>query len=360
MAVDGFDLDALLAPLGGEGNAGSDVREDFSANSLYFKLRDARAEARAAERAADANPDAEGSLPEGWRNVRTLAVKILSEQAKDLEVAAWLTESLVRTHGLAGLTAGASLLGGLAERYWEHVFPLPDEDGTVTRVAPVTGLNGEGADGTLIQPLLKLKLFNGPNGPVALFQYEASAELSTLTDERRIESRLKAGVIPFDAMESAARAAVGSLPALRAAVREAAQAWAAMGASFDRLAGPDAPPTSRVAGIFEKFEALIARYAPETAAGEEAAPEQAEAQPGAPVAAAAGGPRRMASREDALKQLSEIADFFRRNEPQSPLAYTIDEAIRRGRLTWPELITEIVRDEQTRYNILNSLGIKAE
>ena len=199
-----------------------------------------------------------------------------------------------------------------------------------------------------------------PNGPVALFQYEASAELSTLTDERRIESRLKAGVIPFDAMESAARAAVGSLPALRAAVREAAQAWAAMGASFDRLAGPDAPPTSRVAGIFEKFEALIARYAPETAAGEEAAPEQAEAQPGAPVAAAAGGPRRMASREDALKQLSEIADFFRRNEPQSPLAYTIDEAIRRGRLTWPELITEIVRDEQTRYNILNSLGIKAE
>jgi type VI secretion system protein ImpA len=362
MPVEGLDLESLLAPLDGEGQAGTDVREDFSSNSNYFRLRDARAEARAAERAADANPGSDAGIPEGWRNVRTLSIKILSEQAKDLEAAAWLTESLVRTEGLAGLAAGAGLINGLAERYWDNLFPMPDEDGIETRLSPVTGLNGEGADGTLIQPLLKLKLFTGADGgPVALFQYEQSAELSTLTDERRIESRLKAGVVPFETMETAARAAAGSFPALRAQLREAAAAWSAMGTTLDRVAGAYSPPTARVAGIFERIESLIARYAPE--GDNEAAEAVAEAVPASgtnDAAPAAGTPRRLATREDALKQLSEIADFFRRTEPQSPLAYTIDDAIRRGRLSWPELIAEIVRDDQTRYNILNSLGIKAE
>ena len=364
MPVEGLDLESLLAPLAGEGQAGTDVREDFSSNSNYFRLRDARAEARAAERAADANPGSDAGIPEGWRNVRTISIKILSEQAKDLEAAAWLTESLVRTDGLAGLAFGAALINGLAERYWDNLFPMPDEDGIETRVSPVTGLNGEGADGTLIQPLLKLKLFTGADGgPVALFQYEQSAELSTITDERRIESRLKAGVVPFDVMEAAARAASGSFVALRNQLREAAAAWSAMGATLDRLAGSYSPPTGRVAGIFERIEAVIARYAPEAG---EAPADSVESGPAtvtndaAPGAVAAGAPRRLATREDALKQLSEIADFFRRTEPQSPLAYTIDDAIRRGRLTWPELIAEIVRDDQTRYNILNSLGIKAE
>ena len=47
---EGFDLDALLAPVNDEAPAGADLREDFSPASPYFRLRDARAEARAAER----------------------------------------------------------------------------------------------------------------------------------------------------------------------------------------------------------------------------------------------------------------------------------------------------------------------
>ena len=65
----------------------------------------------------------------------------------------------MRSHGLAGLTAGAKLIAGLAEQYWDDVFPLPDDYGVETRVAPVTGLNGREGNGSLIQPLHKLPLF---------------------------------------------------------------------------------------------------------------------------------------------------------------------------------------------------------
>jgi type VI secretion system protein ImpA len=367
MAVEGVELENLLAPVAGEVPVGTDPREDFSPNSAYFKLRDARAEARAAERAADADPSLESGLAEGWRTVRTLALKVLGEQAKDLEVASWLTEALTRSDGLAGLAFGATLIDGLAAQFWEFVYPLPDEDGIATKVAPVTGLNGEGGDGTLVQPLRKLPLFRTPDGnDVLLFQYEQSAELPTIADAKRVDARIKAGVKPYDKMEAEARTAgAGHFAGLRRDARAALAAWRAMGETFDRLAGADSPPTSRVGEIVQRILDIADRYAP---------PETADAADGGTVDAAiaenaAGaetsgpalgsiGARKIATREDALRVLAEIADFFRRTEPQSPLAYTIDDAVRRGRLSWPELLAELVGDEAVRNSILVSLGIK--
>ncbi|MGE4481431.1 type VI secretion system protein TssA [Acidocella sp.] len=361
MAIEGFDVETLLTPISEEAPSGTDARSDFSPSSPYFRLRDARADARAAERAADANPG-EIASPEGWRQVRALAVEMLSGQTKDLEVAAWLTEALVRSNGLAGLTFGAKLLGGLAERYWDHLFPMPDEDGMETRVAPVTGLNGEGGDGTLSQPLQKLPLFTDPNGEMVMFyQYQQSAELETIADAKRLEARLGAGVVPYETMQSAARAASpGAYAALRRDLEEARAAWRAMGEVFDRLAGPDAPPTSRVAEALNQIGVFVARYAPPDIAVAAAGARTMEASAAAEEAEQTepGKPRRLASREDALATLAEIAEYFRRTEPQSPLAYTIEEAIRRGRLTWPELIAELVQDDQVRNSILNSLGLK--
>jgi type VI secretion system protein ImpA len=68
--------------------------------------------------------------------------------------------------------------------------------------------------------------------------------------------------------------------------------------------------------------------------------------------------QRTASREDALKMLETIATFFRRTEPASPIAYTLDDAIRRAKLSWPELLEEVVPDANLRVAILTSLGIK--
>jgi type VI secretion system protein ImpA len=367
MAVEGLDLEALLSPISEASPTGIDVRMDFSPTSNYFRLRDARAEARAAERAADANPGAEGGLAEGWRTVRSLAVKVLSEQAKDLEVAAWLTESLVRSHGLQGLGFGADVIGGLVEKFWDQLYPMPDEDGMETRVAPVTGLNGEGGDGTLSQPLLKLPLFNDANGvPVLLFQYNQSAELETISDAKRLESRLKAGVVPYDQMQAAARAAPpGVFVALRKSLREAQASWEKMAAAFDLAAGRDSPPTRRISETLDLIATITARYGPpEQTAVDGAAETAAQVDGDAPAAetsmAGVTKPKGLATREDALASLTQIADFFRRTEPQSPLAYTIDDAIRRGRLTWPELIRELVQDDHVRMNILTSLGIKPQ
>jgi type VI secretion system protein ImpA len=366
MAIEGLDLETLLAPISADSPTGVDVRTDFSPTSIYFRLRDARAEARTAERAADADPNAEGTSSESWRSVRNLAVTLLSEQAKDLEAAAWLAESLIRTNGLNGLAFGAELIGGLADRYWDNIYPMPDEDGMETRISPISGLNGDGGNGTLAQPLNKTRLFNNPTGePVMLFQYQQSAELEGIADKARKEARIKAGVVPFPDMQAMARAAgAPNFVALRRAVREAYKQWTAMAETLDRVAGSDSPPTRQIGETLQTILTIVNQYAPAEAAetsGETAGEALAEPADEAGDTGGGGGggkPKKMVTREDALAALTEVAEFFRRTEPQSPLAYTIDDAIRRGRMTWPELLGELVQDQGVRNNILNSLGIK--
>ncbi|MGZ5907280.1 MAG: type VI secretion system protein TssA, partial [Reyranella sp.] len=231
------DFEAILAPLAGEQPTGVDLREDYAPDSIYFRLRDARASARDAERQAETEGGDEG-LPALWRPVATLAISALKSNSKDLEVATWLTEALVRIAGLRGLMAGASVIGGLVERYWDGVFPMPDEHGMETRVAAVAGLSGQGADGTLMQPLRKSVVFRRPDGsPFSFWQYQAAVELSGISDPARRAQRIDAGVVPFEDVEKEARLAGAThWSAQRDALVEVIAAWKAMESALDEKA----------------------------------------------------------------------------------------------------------------------------
>ncbi|MCF3947618.1 type VI secretion system protein TssA [Acidiphilium sp. AL] len=356
-----LDLTVLLEPIEGDAPCGADLRADYAPQSLYYRLRDARSDARAAERAADADPSLEPDAAQHWRTVLQVSQSVLGK-TRDLEVAAWLTEALLREEGLGGLAQGARLIEGLARGFWDGLHPLPDEDGMETRLAPVAGLNGVGGDGTLMQPLRKLPLFAMPDGtPVALFQFQQAEETAGLGDEKRKAARIAAGVPEFAKLEVAARAAgAAHFAGLARAAQDAATAWRAMAAALDEVAGADSPPTGRVSELLDQIAAIARRYAP-AVVPEAAAPTEAEAETMAMPDQAGGVPQArgpVRSREDALRQLSEIAEFFRRTEPQSPIPLTIDEAVRRARLSWPELIEDILADPATRQAMLTALGIK--
>ena len=365
----GFDLEALLAPIPGDSPVGADIREDFSSQSPYNRLRDARSEARDAEKQADTgDSDAPDPTPM-WRTVRDLALKTLKENAKDLEVASWLTEALIRSQGFLGLAAGARTISGLAERYWDNVFPMPDEYGMETRVSPVQGLNGQDGGGSLMQPLNKITLFERTDGtPVAYYLYQSSEQLTTL-DKARLDARIKAGAIPFADMEKDARVASKHLGDVRGEIKAALKAWEDMAKIMDDKAGGDSPSTSHVRDLLRGQLAVVNRYAPPEAAepnpssAEEDvgdAPEQENDDGGSADAApvASRGGRAVMDREGALRALEDLSNWFRRTEPHSPLAYTLEEAVRRGRLTWPELLEEVLADKNQRDGILIKLGIR--
>jgi type VI secretion system protein ImpA len=373
-SADVIQLEALLAPVPGDKPTGIDLRLDANPASDYYKLKDARFAARAKERETDAGVDV-GDLPE-WRTILDLAPKVLTTQSKDLEVAAWLVEALLRRHNFAGLRDGFRLLRGMVETYWDGLYPLPDEDGVEGKVAPLTALNGEGADGTLIQPIRKVWLTDGRDpGPFAAWHYEQAQKLATITDEKAVAWHNKAGTATNDQIEASRRATKPQFFLdLVDDLRQSQEEFGGLTAALDKAAGQDSPPTSTIRNTLESTMTIASTLGRDAIAAAQAAAAAAAAAEGAADGAGAGdgvgpagarqagppglmlGPIR--SREDAFGALLQLGDFFRRSEPHSLVPYVVDELVRRGRMALPELLGELIKDAGQRRTFYIIAGMK--
>ncbi|CAA0084174.1 Uncharacterised protein [BD1-7 clade bacterium] len=64
------------------------------------------------------------------------------------------------------------------------------------------------------------------------------------------------------------------------------------------------------------------------------------------------------TRESAYRELRHIANFFKRTEPHSPVAYLLDKAIRWGAMPLNELLSELLKDQpDTRESIFKLTGL---
>jgi len=67
------------------------------------------------------------------------------------------------------------------------------------------------------------------------------------------------------------------------------------------------------------------------------------------------------NRDQAFHQLREIADYFRKVEPHSPVAYLLEKAIRWGYMPLPELMSELLLNQTDTINrVFNLTGLDEE
>jgi type VI secretion system protein ImpA len=351
----------LLAPIPGEQPAGVDLRADSSPTSPYYGVKDARNAARAEERRAIM--DGEQS-PNGvdWRPVLQLSTQALAQRAKDLEIVAYLIEALVRKHGFAGLRDGFRLARELVEQFWDGLYPLPDEEGLETRVAPLTGLNGDDAEGTLIGPIGQVPLTQGDSvGPFAYHHYQQAMALGQVHDESAREARVQEGAVSMTMFERA----VAETPAdffveLVDDLKQCQEEFGQLGQVLDEKCGSKAPPTSSIRTALAACLETITALARDKLASAPP-PEQPATADGAPVPATADGQvaatGTVRTREDAFRLLLQVADFFRRTEPHTPVSYALEQAVRWGRMTLPELLSELIPDDSPRFQFFKQVGI---
>jgi type VI secretion system protein ImpA len=363
-----LDFEKLLAPIPGENPAGRPLRSDYSPQSIYQAIKSARMAARATERDVAWDGEQSTGNQADWTPVLKLGPQIIAEESKDLEVSAWLTEALVRKHGYAGLRDGFRLIRSLSEQYWENLYPLPDEDGVLTRVAPITGLNGEEAEGVLITPINNVPLTDeGTYRSLSIADYKQALELARLDDAAKKSQRVAQGAVTLEMFERAVR----ETPAED--VRRCSEDLAACREEFEKLGavleekcgkGKEgfslAPPSSQIRGALETasehLQSLL-RYLPEQAN----LAESGDGEGGNPLVPIEGRARfpatHVQTREEAFRALLQVADFFRRTEPHSPLAYALEQAVRWGRMPLPELWSELVPDESVRQQLFKLVGI---
>jgi type VI secretion system protein ImpA len=347
-----LDLEALLAPIEGDNPAGAALRYAGDYDEIKSLLP---------------KPDRdafEASGQEGqWPKLVQVTSQKLRQKSKDLTIAAWLTEGLVHQHGFPGLRDGLLLIQGLCERFWDNVYPLADDGDLEVRAAPLQALLERNAPLWLGEiPLAKANIKQADSDeqiPVTYNLWHAIV-IGQLEDKKPLQGPME---------DASAKSPTDFLQDLHSDIEEAEAALAALNDLLNEKFGSAAPSTVAAAEILAKCKSRIASVLLKRGVRLGAAvDESAEAASNGDGTHAGGyshgsngarsGP--IDNRDDALQRLREVADFFRRTEPHSPVPYLIQRAINWSRMSFEQLLVELVKDENARLQINSTLGLDSE
>lgn len=355
-----IDVEALLAPIAGENPAG----ENLQYSGLHDEIREAR---RADEALAQGDWQRELKTAD-WDRVVALCRDALAQKTKDLQIAAWLTEALVRTGGFAGLRDGLKLARGLHEKFWEGVYP-PVEDGDLeARANSLAWLDRQAASALQTVPVTKAagaaysylqmeeaKKLDLPANAASL----TPEALAALNQEReRAASEGRPTTESFTKARNATRRAF--YEETSGLLGECRQEVKALDRVMDEKFGRETPGLSELQKSLEKIEAWVEKTVKEKRIEEPDAAEAAGEAAGGEEAAAAGpgtvaGP--IKTRQDALRRLAEVADYFRRTEPHSPVSYLVQRAITWGQMPLDAWLTDVIKDGALLASIRETLGL---
>lgn len=363
-----MDTDLLLAPLPGAQPGG----EDLSFSAAFDDIAEMR---RADDPTLKQGEWVTPIKQADWAGAARLCESLLASQTKDLRLALWLTEARAMTQGYAGLASGLGLCAALCEQHWDHLHPLPDGHDAEERIGNIAWM---------LQRLSELAVAL----PVTVGRKGERFTLQDLKHARQWQAQAERAGQPADTLPADQpnaitvaqfRQAVQDTPAerLRESVdalrstRAQLQAWQGV---VDARLGPEGPSFVSAREALEQAAHELERLAREAGALSGAplsnetplaSSEQAQAH-AAPSGAArpqesgvafeASEPR---TRAQALRQLQLVADFFRRTEPHSPVAYLADKAIKWGEMPLHRWLGEVVKDPASMAHLQELLGLTA-
>lgn len=332
---------------------GENIRNNTGMREVYFKIKDARGLARAAERMV--NPGENISLSPIWQEVSNLGMQILSSMSKDIEVLAWLMEAEIRLRGYPGLRDVYDVTVSLLEHHFEGLHSIGDDDDE-ERFAPFAGLNGVGGEGTLIQAIRLTPLIpNVKFGQFTLWDYQVSQR----PGEDRVREDLENAVSGMD---------VAHVAAQMEALNECISLFDRMTEILGDRCGAHAPASSNTRNVLHEAAAAlrILAHLPDhenrpqaDAENDPSASTDADGHPvGTAVVTRKPTVETIASREEAFEILLAVARYFKKAEPHSPISLSIETLVRRGRMSFSELLAELLPDSHQRQAVLTAAGIK--
>jgi type VI secretion system protein ImpA len=353
-----MDLSTLCAPIPGDQPCGADLRL-VDGDLTLQTVRDARTELLPEE-----DLSGSGGRSADWRAVIRECQEALTKRTKDLELANYLTEAWARTRGVEGLADGLELIDKLLGELWSTIHPGVDEDEIILPIRR-RHLSWLGGASQFLQSVGAAELFRTRDGKSITIHARQQAEWLAdvqMTQPDRYES-LAEGKLTLDQLDAIVAAVPQEvLVAAKGSVRRALAQVATLQQTCDKLFADDESPTLiPLRDALEEAERFVTSRLTRDDAAEavDAAAPIAGAQTAVGAGATARGPGGpIASRSDAMQRLREVADFFRRTEPHSPVSYLVARATRWAEMPLEGVLKEVVKDGNALDQIWELLGIK--
>jgi type VI secretion system protein ImpA len=334
-----LDIAALTAPIPGDDPAGTPapltVRQKLEALRKDFEPH-------------PENP----SLPPvpkkpDWAQIRRLTEETLTRTSKDLETALRLTEALLKADGFAGLRDGLRLVCELISACWDRLHPVPDE--------------GEGMEVRAERFYWIAEPDKGSRLPQSVREAPLIKVIEPATADRRAQEHHLSYHAAQAAMRGQGEVRAAALSAAEPTNAEVAEDLRQCLEELTRLeqllqekCGKEAPGLTSLRTALEdcgKYLATVAR-------------RPAEPPTPPPPHDNGGGngavlrPGTASSREEAYRQLGQIADVLEQLEPHSPIPDLLRRAIELGKMPFRQLVQELIREPNLLAEVRREFGLR--
>ena len=362
-----IELESLLAPIEGDNPCGENLRYQ----GAYDQIKEARREDEVLSQGAWSR---ELKVAE-WPKVIQLSTDALLKKTKDLQIAAWLTEGLIKNEKMdrwAGLRDGLKLVRGFHESFWENVYPEidPEDDegplaaranvlaamdvrlGSILQELPLTA----GAKYSYLQYQEAKKFDSSDSNAAGSEQQSSSAQAAA---ENKITSE--------DWRKAKAATSRDFLEARYALINECWDQFQALDAVMDEKFARETPGLNALKKSLDEIRTFVEIFVKEKREAEPRDGEQAGAATGDEEAGGGGSSGGLAvsggairGRQEALKRLTEVADYFRQTEPHSPVSFLVQRAVKWGNMPLDSWLADVVKDGATLDALRETLGISTD
>jgi type VI secretion system protein ImpA len=323
----------LLKPISPEKPCGDDLSYDPSFQELETIMR--------------GKPETQFSPAEdpNWKQLKERCLELWA-RSKDLRLATTLSLAVLKTEGLPAFREALALIKGLIDRHWDTVHPLLDP--------------AENNDPTLrVNTIAALATPIGTYGdPMRLLERLQEA---TLTDSVQMGRFSLADILRSESGVAGAEGKPAATPAqIEAAFRDtkAEELQAVYQAATDaiglatgidevltRTLGADkAPDLDLLPAQLKEVQKRLIPYLPAGAAPPPEAEAASAAQTGGTAPLAKGISGEVQSRQDVVKMIEKICNYYERSEPSSPVPFVLKRAQRLAEMDFMQIIDDMSPD----------------
>ena len=366
------NIDTLIAPIEGSRHG---VGED-----LIF---DPRINAIVAARQEDDPLLAQGNWVTelkvaDWDFVKNQCADLLSHTSKDMKLALWYVDALSHTDHLAGISQGLSLLQTLNDEYWLTMYPpLDGEEDSMDIRAGLLSWFVKALSDDIKQLSLsdtKTEKYN--------YNYYLTARDHDKQRQQNPDSETSNQLTLSDYNHAIKTSSETWQQALMSNLKKVTEQWQALTDQLNDLMGMDAPVfapvTDLLVALTQHLRPLIPEYSDTTSSvsaqesvadtmdsitDNESTISDSSGQSSSTknISSTSFNPSNrdhQSNRQQALKLLGQIQDYFATNEPHSPVTFLLGRAIDWADMPLDQWLTHIIKNEDQLAILSDMIGIK--
>ena len=356
-------LDTLLKPISDDHPCG----EDLSFSNEFHEIKKARTHD---DPLLDQGDWISEPKQADWSFVAEKSVQLLTDKTKDIRLLTWLTEAWTNLYGFEGLIKGLELSHRVLEQFWLKLHPEIEDDDLDQRLGLLQGFTTQLPGLIKNVPLINIQPF------YSLAQYEKFLHLQNVRRKQAEDSDSVEASLELDQFNQALFNTSRTFQYQNyQQFQEILQHWNIIKQVLDSLMELEAPSFANVDSQLENIQMNLKKiYKAESfGSNTNTAPmENTDTQVQTPIATATESyaapvvqtqsfqpqpQSHLQNREQAMRVLQDIADYFQTNEPHSPVSYMLQKTIKWSQMPLHEWLTQVIKNDNPLDSIQELLGV---